>query len=107
MLALFNRFAHSAGPSCEAGSGDVACGCGGERGGGEMELRMEEYVGRVLPHLRGKGVRMRLKNWLPGVEKGAPGGSNFEPRGVRNGSLEGSGGVPGRLGRQVRLRRAL
>ena len=52
---LFNRFAHSAGPSCEAVSGDVACGCGGERGGCEMEVRMEKYVGTVLPHLRGKG----------------------------------------------------
>ena len=76
---------------------------GGVRNGGVDR----KCVGTLLPHLRGKGVRMRLKNWLPGVEKGAPGGSNFEPRGVRNGSVEGSGGLPGRLGRQVRLRRAL
>ena len=80
---FFTRFAHSAGPSCEAVSGDVACGCGGERGGCEMEVRMEKCVGTVLPHLRGKGVRMTLKNWFPGVEKGAPGESNFDPRGVR------------------------
>ena len=68
---------------------------------------MEECVGTVLPHLRGKGVRMTLKNWLPGVEKGAPGGSNLDPRGVRKPWFLGSGGLPGRLGRQVRLRRAV
>ena len=73
----------------------------------EKEVSLEKCVGTVLLHLRGKGVRKGFENELPGVEKGAPGGSNFEPRGVRNGSLEGSGGVPGRLGRQVRLRRAL
>ena len=48
-----------------------------------MEVRMEKYVGTVLPHLRGKGVRMTLKKLVPGVEKGAPGESNFDPRGVR------------------------
>ena len=79
----------------------------GATGGFEKEVSIEKCVGTVLPHLRGKGARMRLKNSLPGIEKGAPGGSNFEPRGVRNGSLEGSGGLPGRLGRQVRLRRAV
>ena len=97
---LFNRFAHSAGPSCEAVSGDVACGCGGEREGCEMEVGMEKCVGTVLPHLRGKGARLRLNNGLPGVEKGTPGGSNFGSRGSEMAlwrALEASrGGLGGR-----------
>ena len=117
-MLLFYHFAHSAGPSCEAVSGDVACGCAGERGVCEMEVRMEKCVGTVLPHLRGKGFRITLKNWFPGVETGASGDSNFDPRGgpktadvtrgpVLNPWFVGSGGLPGRLGLQVRLRRAV
>ena len=62
----------------------------GATGGVEEEVTIEKYLGTVLPHLRGKGARLRLENGFPGVENGAPGGSNFGPRGVRNGSLEGS-----------------
>ena len=56
-------------------------GAGARGEGCEMEVRMEKYVGTVLPHLRGNGVRMTFKNWFPGVEKGE---SNFDPRGSEN-----------------------
>ena len=52
----------------------------GVKGRVEKEVSIEKCVGTVLPHLRGKGARMRLKNGLPGVEEGTPGGSNFDPR---------------------------
>ena len=83
-----------------------------------MEVRMEKYVGTVLPHLRGKGVRMTLKKLVPGGRKRSPRGVKFRPPGgpktadltrgpVLNPWFVASGGLPGRLGRQVRLRRAV
>ena len=60
---------------------------------------MEKCVGTVLPHSRGKGVRMTLKNWWgrgsrkepPGSQISTPGGS--EHRGFW--ALEASRGVLG------------
>ena len=73
-MRLFNRFAHSAGPG------------------------VEDIVGTVLTHLRGKGARRELKNRCPWVQKRKLRGSNFAPRGSNfapGGLLEPSWGVLG------------
>ena len=89
---LFNRFAHSAGPSCEAGSGDVACGCGGERGGMRNGGGDGEMCRHSVPPLAWERGSHDINKMVPGV---------------RNPWFMASGGLPGRLGRQVRLRRAV
>ena len=68
---------------------------------------MEKCVGTVLPHLRGKGLRMTFEKVIPGGRKRSPRGVKFRPPGVLNPWFVASGGLPGRLGRQVRLRRAV
>ena len=71
---LFNRFAHSAGPSCEAVSVDVACGCGGERGGAKWRCGSEMCRHTVAPLAWERGSHE--------IEQLAPGGGKRSPRGV-------------------------
>ena len=62
MVKLFNRFAHSAGPG------------------------VENIVGTVWSHLRGKVARRGLKNRRPGVQKRKPRGVKFRPPGGPSGA---------------------
>ena len=81
---LFNPFAQSADPSCEAVSVDVACGCGGEggvRNGGE-DGEMCRHSVAPLAWERGSHEIEKLaprgrKRSLRGVKFRAPGGPKW------------------------------
>ena len=77
---LFNRFAHSAGPSCEAVSVDVACGCGGERGGAKWRCGSEMCRHSVAPLAWERGSH-DIKKLVPGGRKRSPRGVKFRPPG--------------------------
>ena len=87
ITALFNRFAHSAGPG------------------------VENIVGTVWPQLRGKGARRGDEKSTPGGPKKEAPGIKFRPPGVKfrppGSSKWASGLLLGRLGRQVGLWRTL